>query len=127
MNVREMSKFGDWLLQVRKRGNLSQEKVAERAGLSKNYISIIERDKRHPVSGSLPLPSRETVISLAHAVNQPEHIALQMAGYAHEEIEASQSDEHTLLTYFRELDEKERRAIMAVAESFKKYKENADE
>jgi transcriptional regulator with XRE-family HTH domain len=43
-----LTKFGRNAQELRKRKNLSQEKLAERAGLDSTYISGIERGVRNP-------------------------------------------------------------------------------
>jgi len=43
-----LNRFGTNAKDLRKRSNLSQEKLAELAGLDSTYISGIERGKRNP-------------------------------------------------------------------------------
>jgi transcriptional regulator with XRE-family HTH domain len=50
--------FGDWLKQAR--GEMTQDVVAERAGVSKSYIGLIESDSK--------IPRIPNAISLAQAV-----------------------------------------------------------
>ena len=37
--------FGELIVRCRKRAEISQAELAEQAGLSRNYVSLIERDR----------------------------------------------------------------------------------
>lgn len=76
--------FGEWLKEKRVAARLSQEELADRAGCSKNYVSVLERRMPHPETGALPQPSRAIVTSLATALNVSLKEALSAAGYAPE-------------------------------------------
>jgi len=54
-------RFGENLIRLRNRVDLSQEETAERAGLHKTEISLLERGLR--------LPRLDTVIKLAGAID----------------------------------------------------------
>ena len=59
--------LGEVILKYRKAHGLSMEKFAELSGLSKAYISILERN-RTP-RGSAPSPSIDTYRSVAKAID----------------------------------------------------------
>lgn len=77
-----MGSFGRWLFDHRKACGLTQAEVASRAGCSKSYLSMLERDQPHPSSGSEIRPSQRLVDSLAVAVAGPLREARLRAGYS---------------------------------------------
>lgn len=71
---REITAFGEKLIQLRERARLSQPQLAERAGVSAGYIGGIEsglRGKR---------PSRDVILSLARGLDVQPLELLQAAG-----------------------------------------------
>jgi transcriptional regulator with XRE-family HTH domain len=40
--------FGDELRRAREKAGLTQEELAERAGVHRTYVSMLERDKKSP-------------------------------------------------------------------------------
>lgn len=123
-----MSVFGDWLLYHRKAKNLSMDSLATLSGVSKNYISMIERDLPDKRTGIRPRASRNVVIALARALEIPIGAVLPLAGYSIEEpTEVASLGEEKLVAYFRDLDSVQQEAVLAVAETLLKYKEKSDE
>jgi transcriptional regulator with XRE-family HTH domain len=55
-----MNRFGEWLRDARKRGRLTQKKLAEKVGVHFTYISKMEK--------GLFLPAREVALKLADAL-----------------------------------------------------------
>lgn len=51
----------DRIIEIRKDNNLSQEKFAERLGLSKNFINQLENGKKNP--------SNRTILDICHKFN----------------------------------------------------------
>lgn len=60
--------LGDIIKEYRTSHGLSQDAIAERSGLSKAYISILERN-RTPKTGEPPVASLKTINSIAVAIN----------------------------------------------------------
>lgn len=60
--------LGDIIKEYRVSHGLSQDVIAERSGLSKAYISILERN-RNPKTGEPPVASPKTINSIATAIN----------------------------------------------------------
>jgi transcriptional regulator with XRE-family HTH domain len=59
-NKKPKEAFGEVLRAMRRRAGLSQDQLAEKAGLDRTYISILER--------SLQSPSLDTMIALSTAL-----------------------------------------------------------
>jgi transcriptional regulator with XRE-family HTH domain len=82
-NTKEMAQtFGEWLLTARKQAGLTQEQLAQKAGISKPYVGTLENARPHTTTGATPQPDREKVVALAKALNKSEDDALLAAGYA---------------------------------------------
>ena len=71
--------FGEWLRKRRQEARLSQDELAARAGISKSYISTLERHAPHPKTGAPPQPTFETVDALAQALGIPIPVARDAA------------------------------------------------
>lgn len=84
--------FGDWLRRKRADVGLSQTELAERAGVSKQYISNLERNLRQPVSNEIVRPSMDVVDRLARALGVPLREARLAAGYAPPDAERIPQD-----------------------------------
>jgi transcriptional regulator with XRE-family HTH domain len=84
--------FGDYLKQWRKEAGLSMHALADKAQVSANYISIIENNKPHPVTGKPPEPSVHVVRRIAEACKIPEEVALRAAGF-------SASQDHAIIQF----------------------------
>lgn len=80
-NVAMALSFGEWLRQHRKKAKMTQQDVASRAGLSFSYISTLERNQPHSLTGNPILPIREKVILIARAVGGDVDEALELCGY----------------------------------------------
>lgn len=61
--------LGELIKQYRVSEKISMEEFAKRAGLSKQYISILERNY-NPSSKRAPVPTLETVLSVAKAMER---------------------------------------------------------
>ena len=60
--------LGDIIKEYRLSQGLSQDAIAERANLSKAYISILERN-RNPKTNEPPIASLKTINAIAKAIN----------------------------------------------------------
>jgi len=61
--------LGDLIKKYRADNGMSMEQFAQRSGLSKAYVSILERN-RNPVNGKPVVPSLETIKAVAQATGQ---------------------------------------------------------
>lgn len=61
--------LGDLIKKYREENGMSMEQFAQRSGLSKAYVSILERN-RNPVNGKPVVPSLETIKSVAQAIGK---------------------------------------------------------
>jgi transcriptional regulator with XRE-family HTH domain len=59
----EIQNFGQRLKEIREQNGMSQNRLAEESGISREYINQLESGKRKG------RPSMETVVSLAHALS----------------------------------------------------------
>jgi transcriptional regulator with XRE-family HTH domain len=104
-------KFAEWLVQERNRVGLLPAHLAERANLSKQYISQLE--------GGQPIqPSKESVEKIAKALGVPLAIAFDAAGYKFE-MEKSKT-ETDLLNYFRDLSQEHQTLVLRIIQTVHK-------
>lgn len=73
--------FGQWLRRKRLNRDLTVVQVAERAGISKQYVSMLERSPLHPVTGKPVQPALDKVEALAKALGADAEEARIVAGY----------------------------------------------
>lgn len=78
--------FGKWLQTHRKEARLSMQALADSVGLSKQYISVLERGQPHALTGKPVTPKKESVDALAVALNRSINEARHAAGYASEGV-----------------------------------------
>lgn len=81
MSHNHPSGFGVWLKRHRKVLGLTQTEVAERAGVSPSYISTIERQQPHTITGIPVRPERDKIMAIAKAVGGSPDEALVLCGY----------------------------------------------
>jgi len=74
--------FGKWLTEKRNDARLTQVQLAERVGISANYISALERDEPNARDGSPRRPRVDKIDRLAKALNVSPDEARLAAGYA---------------------------------------------
>jgi transcriptional regulator with XRE-family HTH domain len=117
--------FGQWLFEKRREAGLTQPQLAESAGTSKQYVSNLERDAPHPLTGALPRPKVEIVDALARALGAPIAEARLSAGYAPPGEAFSKQvlvdNEFAVLGYeFRKLSVEDQNELRASLEMLKK-------
>lgn len=81
--------FGTYIKALRKRAHLSQDELSRIAGVSKSYISILERGGGASLDGSPTRPSLKVVDRLSSALSQPVGEMRARAGYQSEEPKVS--------------------------------------
>lgn len=75
-------RFGEWLREQRSRADLTLKQLAARCGVSFSYISALERQQPHSLTGKDIQPKLATVDRLARALGVPIDEARLAAGYA---------------------------------------------
>ncbi len=61
-------KLGDYIYEYRTKNKLSMDDFAKKSGISKAYISLLEKG-RHPQNGKPIIPSLETIKKVSTAIN----------------------------------------------------------
>jgi len=78
----QASKFGAWARNLRQERRLTIEALAKKAGISKQYLSVLERGQPHALTGKAVTPKVELVDRIAKALNVDADEARLAAGYA---------------------------------------------
>lgn len=73
--------FGLWLLAKLKEKNLNKIALAERAGISRQYVTNLTSGRPHSTTGKLVIPTVEAVDKIAKALGVSITEARQAAGY----------------------------------------------
>jgi len=74
--------FGLLVRSARKDKRLTVEEAAKRIGISKQYLSVLERGVPSPLTGKATRPKVELVDKIADVLEIPPDEARQVAGYA---------------------------------------------
>lgn len=83
LDVEKQSRtFGDWLRENRKIKYLTMQALADKVGMSKQYISVLERAEPHPLTDKPVTPTVEKVELLAKALEVDIDEAREAAGYS---------------------------------------------
>jgi len=69
MNKKLLLKFGEKIRKVRKENGLSQEELAEKAGLHRTYIGMIERGEKNITLTNIEKISKALNIELTQAMD----------------------------------------------------------
>lgn len=65
MNSSILEKFGQQLKKLRTEKNLTQEQFAQKCGLHKNYIGMVERGERNPSLINIEIIAKGLEISIS--------------------------------------------------------------
>jgi transcriptional regulator with XRE-family HTH domain len=74
--------FGVWLREKRKARDWTQEELGKKAGISISYVSTLERNQPHSITGTELRPALDKVDAIARALGVPLAEARLAAGYA---------------------------------------------
>ncbi|MDB5658481.1 MAG: hypothetical protein JWS10_1096 [Cypionkella sp.] len=75
--------FAEALVEERKRAGLTQEDLAERAGVSVRFVSFLETGKRQPTLSALAAVSVGLGISMVEMISATEEGYLRLSGETH--------------------------------------------
>jgi transcriptional regulator with XRE-family HTH domain len=78
--------FGAWLRQKREELRLSVTELALRAGLSKQYVSLLERGEKHLLTNKPTQPALDKVERLARVLEVDPAEAREIAGYSAQNV-----------------------------------------
>jgi transcriptional regulator with XRE-family HTH domain len=73
--------LGKWIRDNRKIKGMTLEELSARAGMSKQYLSMIERAVGQPGSGNPVVPSRDIIRNICKALHVSPTEPFRMAGY----------------------------------------------
>jgi transcriptional regulator with XRE-family HTH domain len=77
-----VERFGVWCRKNRTEQGLSLEDLATKAGISKQYLSVLERAAPQNGTNRPVIPSREVVEAIAVALDLAPEVAREVAGYS---------------------------------------------
>jgi transcriptional regulator with XRE-family HTH domain len=118
-------KFGEIIRVFRKNNKMTMQEFADKAGLSKGYISMLEKNQ-HPQSQRRLVPSFETYLKVASAMNMSidelvallddnETVRLNESSSSAPELELTEQEEE-LLNGFRSLSDEQKIRVIAYLE-----------
>lgn len=85
--MEQSKRFGDWLRAERKEKRLTIDGLAKKVGVSKQYISALERAQNHALTGKPITPKVEIVDRIAKSLDVSLDDARLAAGYAPKNIQ----------------------------------------
>ncbi|HKS27777.1 MAG TPA: helix-turn-helix transcriptional regulator [Pyrinomonadaceae bacterium] len=110
--------FNVWVKDKRELLGWTQEKLAEEAKTTKQTISSIERQAKHPISEAPYRPSIEMVDAIAEALGESKDEARVKALYLPEDFDKQYNlEEVRLLKHFNELPRECQLDVLALTEA----------
>lgn len=114
-------KFGEIIRVFRKNNKMTMQEFADKAGLSKGYISMLEKNQ-HPQSQRRLVPSFETYLKVASAMNMSidelvallddnETVRLNESSSSAPELELTEQDERLVENFHRLSDSQQARLL----------------
>ena len=98
-----MIEFGEWLKTTLKERGWTQGELSRRAQVSRSAVSNIIAKRR--------LPSPETAVQIANALNMPPETVMRQAGYL-PDVEADSATTRQIMEFARRMSEKNRKEIL---------------
>jgi transcriptional regulator with XRE-family HTH domain len=119
--------LGNLIKEYRKKYNLSMNDMAKKSGLSKAYISILEKNY-NPTSKKAPVPSLETIKAVATAIHMDFNDVISMLDN-NRRTNALGKEKHTnedivtpekqaLFNLFDTLDEESKKRMLAMIRAY---------
>lgn len=109
--------FGDWLRETRTAKGLSGPDLERLSGVSRQYISNLERNLRSPKTGKLIQPSEKTVAALARGLGVSLDEARNAAGFKSIGTKSEDPKVLKLNGYFSQLPDDRQDDVIAITES----------
>lgn len=116
MSSQGIKSFGQWLIEQLDRTGLNQSELADRARVSKNYISTLVNDRPN-TRGELTQPRLDKVERIARALGVPLNEAKIAAGYYVGDQPSLTDRTRRLLSYFDQLPEPTQDDAIAIIEA----------
>lgn len=94
--------FGSWVRSLRLERRLTIDALAKKVGISKQYLSVLERDHPHPLTGKPVTPKVDLVDRIAKELQADPNEARRLVGYAPERPEEAYDVMDDVVLMFRD-------------------------